>query len=140
MGYNKFTRKDGTILCDLTTDTIIADKLAKGYTAHDRSGNIIVGTYEAEAPVEEWDGSYTVSGGTISFTIDGVSYEAEDGMTWGEWCDSEYNTGGYEASYIVVKNNNWSSCVADSSGSSVSSSDTIINGHTYSMHSSGEPA
>ena len=28
----------------------------------------------------------------ITFTINGTSYQAEDGMTWAEWCDSEYNT------------------------------------------------
>ena len=28
----------------------------------------------------------------IEFTIDGTEYQAENGMTWGEWCDSEYNT------------------------------------------------
>lgn len=28
----------------------------------------------------------------IEFTIAGVKYAAEEGMTWGEWCDSEYNT------------------------------------------------
>lgn len=27
----------------------------------------------------------------ISFTIDGTYYYAEEGMTWGEWVDSEYN-------------------------------------------------
>lgn len=27
----------------------------------------------------------------ITFTIDGTSYQAEDGMTWGEWVESEYN-------------------------------------------------
>ena len=27
----------------------------------------------------------------ITFTIDGVEYQAEEGMTWEEWCDSEYN-------------------------------------------------
>ena len=40
----------------------------------------------------EWDGSYTISGGTISFTIDGDYYEAEDGMTWRQWLSSSYNT------------------------------------------------
>jgi hypothetical protein len=30
----------------------------------------------------------------ISFTIDGTSYQAAEGMTWGEWVASEYNTGG----------------------------------------------
>jgi hypothetical protein len=47
--------------------------------------------------VEEWDGSYTVSGGTISFTVELIgtpyTYQAESGMTWGEWCGSEYDTG-----------------------------------------------
>lgn len=28
----------------------------------------------------------------ITFTVDGVEYQAEEGMTWGEWCNSEYNT------------------------------------------------
>ena len=34
-------------LIDLTADTVTADKLAKGYTAHDMSGNIITGTMES---------------------------------------------------------------------------------------------
>lgn len=28
----------------------------------------------------------------ISFTIDGTSYQAEEGMTWAQWVDSSYNT------------------------------------------------
>lgn len=31
----------------------------------------------------------------ITFTIDGTEYQTEDGMTWGEWVESEYNTDGY---------------------------------------------
>lgn len=31
-------------------------------------------------------------GGLINFTIDGTSYQAEEGMTWGEWVNSSYNT------------------------------------------------
>lgn len=34
----------------------------------------------------------TAGGSSIQFTIDGVSYQAEDGMTWAEWCASRYNT------------------------------------------------
>ena len=30
----------------------------------------------------------------INFTIDGASYQAEEGMTWGEWVESAYNNGG----------------------------------------------
>lgn len=31
----------------------------------------------------------------ISFTIDGTSYNAEEGMTWYEWVNSSYNTSGF---------------------------------------------
>lgn len=36
----------------------------------------------------------------ITFTIDGTSYQAEQGMTWAQWVASDYNTGG-----CVVKSN-----------------------------------
>lgn len=36
---------DGDTLIDLTADTVTADKLLKGYTAHDASGAVITGTY-----------------------------------------------------------------------------------------------
>lgn len=42
-------------------------------------------------------------GGLITFTINssaGVySYQAEKGMTWYEWCNSEYNTSDIDGSY-----------------------------------------
>ena len=31
----------------------------------------------------------------ITFTIDGTTYQAIDGMTWGEWLVSSYNTDGF---------------------------------------------
>jgi hypothetical protein len=31
----------------------------------------------------------------ISFTIEGTTYQAVEGMTWREWVESEYNTDGY---------------------------------------------
>lgn len=31
----------------------------------------------------------------ISFTIASTSYQAEEGMTWNEWINSNYNTDGY---------------------------------------------
>ena len=31
----------------------------------------------------------------ITFTIDGTECQAEEGMTWAEWVESEYNTDGY---------------------------------------------
>lgn len=52
----------------------------------------------AEAPtVEEWDGTGVVIEGLvklISFTVSGAEFQAEEGMTWSEWCDTDYNTHG----------------------------------------------
>jgi hypothetical protein len=31
----------------------------------------------------------------INFTIDGVSYQADESMTWADWVDSAYNTNGF---------------------------------------------
>lgn len=47
---NKIVLSDGTVLIDLTQDTITADKLAKNVTAHDKSGAPITGTntYDAD--------------------------------------------------------------------------------------------
>ena len=32
----------------------------------------------------------------ITFTIDGNTYQAEEGMTWGKWISSNYNTIGFK--------------------------------------------
>lgn len=53
----------------------------------------------------------------ISFTIEHISYQAEEGMTWGEWCNSKYNTVGHfvsngkvfnELEFAVVRNTGYS--------------------------------
>lgn len=43
MGINKI-QYGNTTLIDLTADTVTADKLMQGYTAHDRTGAVITGT------------------------------------------------------------------------------------------------
>ncbi len=43
MGINKI-QYGNTTLIDLTSDTVTADKLMQGYTAHDRSGAVINGS------------------------------------------------------------------------------------------------
>lgn len=37
-----------TVLVDLTEDTVTADKLVRGYTAHDKSGALIIGTADID--------------------------------------------------------------------------------------------
>lgn len=63
-----------------------------------------------------------------------TEYTAIEGMTWGEWVDSEYNTSDLhivemdEMLYILTSNN---LSITNSVGSSVRPSDIIINGEKY---------
>lgn len=43
MANSKVQLSDGTVLLDLTGDTVAADKMLSGYTAHDKSGAKITG-------------------------------------------------------------------------------------------------
>ena len=61
----------------------------------------IVGDNESDYPDKTvQDGYYyeKVLPALITFTINGTSYQAKEGMTWAEWINSEYNTGGYALS------------------------------------------
>ena len=49
----------GTVLIDLTADTVTADKILASYTAHDKSGTVITGTCEFD--VDSTDATATVS-------------------------------------------------------------------------------
>lgn len=44
---------DGTTLIDLTSDTVEADKLLTGYTAHDKSGTTITGTCDYDSDTSD---------------------------------------------------------------------------------------
>ena len=48
MAVNKVIFGSETLI-DLTNDTVQADKLAQGFTAHDKSGAIITGTNTNDA-------------------------------------------------------------------------------------------
>ena len=45
MNYNVVKTKEGEILLDLREDSVNPSSLLEGFTAHDRSGAIIEGTY-----------------------------------------------------------------------------------------------
>ena len=81
-------------LIDLTADTVTADKLAKGYTAHDMSGNIITGNMESGNSLIPWDiskfGVYysNLNDGTNSSLYGDSSYSVV-----GSYRNDSYNTG-----------------------------------------------
>ena len=85
-----------------------------------------------------WDGSYTIiePTATISFTIDGKEFQAIEGMTWGEWVASEYNTRPFYNSWLGISTGDGYGDIV----TGVTPNDTIINGHSYLMHASNEPA
>ncbi len=71
------------------------------FTAADKAAIV----QDVLAALPYYDGEVDISGGVslISFTIAGTSYQAESGMTWEQWCNSNYNTYGYSttnASYV----------------------------------------
>ena len=69
----------------------------------------------------------------ISFTIDGQGYQAEKGMTWQEWVESDYNTGGFlsDGGIIVTKNGY---AVRDSLSNNVIPTEVITNNEKYSIN------
>lgn len=89
--------------------------------------------------IEEWDGSYIVSSDTTSGDIELIdfaiadaegikSYKAETGMSWGQWVDSTYNTGGFRTVGLNIAN---SSGLKIAAGGSTITVDKIIKSGTF---------
>ena len=76
----------------------------------------------------------------ISFTIDGVSYQAEDGMTWAEWCDSDYDTIGLDAVGDYYVNYGGHQRLATDDNTNVIPSDEIISKASYKFYEAGGAA
>ena len=74
----------------------------------------------------------------ISFTIDGTSYQAEDGMTWAQWVHSSYNTSGFtiDAGDNTIRNGT-NYLYTSSNMQLVLSSNTVISGGAYIFASGG---
>jgi hypothetical protein len=79
--------------------------------------------------------AYTISG-VIPFTINGLNYSAEEGMTWQKWVASAYNTDGYviDTEEGVV----WygTECQVLYQGNTILGSAEIVSGRGYD-HNSG---
>lgn len=75
--------------------------------------------------------SHTGGSNLITFTIDTREYQAEEGMTWGEWVDSEYNTGDFVHNGLHVTG----SWVLNVSGNQIDDDTILYNGDFYSLFS-----
>jgi len=96
------------------------------------------GTSDTLQPVNLFSTMEVQAPSTISFTISSTTYQAEEGMTWYEWANSEYNTGNFVCygtnysvtvvgfnAYIALNNN------------TILGSDTIQNNASYTIVSGG---
>lgn len=63
----------------------------------------------------------------ITFRINNIEYQAEEGMTWAEWCDSKYNSIGL---YVLMN--------VDSGGSLISAYGVLYNTIQNNMVHSSE--
>ena len=78
-------------------------------------------------------------GDFISFSIDGIRYQAKAGMTWKNWVESEYNTGGFllygehfidDEHFFTVSNAEKNGNIAGGAGE-VKDMDAIISNYAY---------
>ena len=83
MAVNKVVLGEDTLI-DLTGDTVSADKLSKGVTAHDMAGEPIVGTMEAGGGKE-----YTFTNG-LTETNGTVSWDLSDRIFKGKYQYGDY--------------------------------------------------
>lgn len=73
---------------------------------------------------------------TISFTIAGATYQAEEGMTWSEWVNSAYNTDGFRNEGQKIVNSSFTRAVTYNNVY-VSNNDVIIDSGVYTLKNYG---
>ena len=96
----------GSSVCTLSNSNTFTSTPIGGYSASAGTyGSIYVPASLVDAYKSATNWTYfssrfvgiAASANLINFTIDGTSYQAEEGMTWGNWINSAYNTGGFIA-------------------------------------------
>ena len=97
-------------------------------------------TFDIDETAIQYAGTYTGSATftiavkdapvtTINFTIDGVSYQAEEGMTWGDWVNSEYDNDEFRVDINAIKKG--SSFVSNGGSNIVYTNDQITANAAY---------
>ena len=121
MAVNKVVLGEDTLI-DLTGDTVSADKLSKGVTAHNMAGEPIVGTMEAGGGKE-----YTFTDG-LTETNGTVSWDLNDRIKAGSGNGSLILRGEVSSSFNPTATNSVFHCY----GGNISGFDHfILNGEKY---------
>ena len=115
---------------------------------NNKSGDITTEVTDLDVTIDTWtfelDNGNSVdkmmvlySPKLINFTINGTSYQAEEGMTWAKWCDSEYNTYGcfIENRRVYYERHNYIYSSTDNGNIDENSGNVIKQGFTYEVQS-----
>jgi hypothetical protein len=123
-GYAYFCVDDGTFHIDFKdTDGVLKRKQINAKDAETLTGlsldeiinqvqsNIDLSNYYTKTEIDNLElitvNDIDIICGVVSiilFTINSTTYQAEEGMTWGEWVESDYNTGGFYLSAYDANN------------------------------------
>ena len=118
--------RTGTLTIELTTAA--SEETSQGVTCT-ISANAVERTAKANDSVAD-----PLDKTTISFTIHGASYTAYRWMTWGEWVESDFNSGQYYMNYGGSITDRATYPVTDNNGS-VSADDYIVPDGEYFNYS-----
>ena len=126
--------KGGAALVDEVVATFTTDKAEQSSTIHIAAGDPdYAGEYKDTV-------TFTVAvkdvpKPLISFTIDGTSYQAEEGMTWGDWVNSEYDNDEFRVDINAIKKG--SSFVSNGGSNIVYTNNQITANAAYGLISLG---
>ena len=122
--------ESGLITASVSKTQGVTPTVSAGYVASGTAGEVTVNGSNTQQ-LTVYNGAHHSVIAIISFTIGTRSYQAQDGMTWGEWVESEYNTGGFYtiSNYIYINENYY---VAG-----VKSTEVIIADYTYGVSGGG---
>lgn len=141
----KFTINGDTYIADrgmTWAEWFASDYNTTGKTADDVQSISANGTAVELSAVIVGGTAYEVGFVTIiSFTIAGTTYQAEEGMTWVEWCDSEYcpMMNAYQKAFFTYGNDQYVQA-SDATGNVqyngrfVYGGDTLIDGASYTKY------
>jgi len=70
----------------------------------------------------------------ITFTVDGVEYQAGEGMTWEQWVSSEYSNDAFFIAGIGIHFKRDGRVIANAQGVFESKTNSIINNYEYALY------
>lgn len=120
----------GLITASVSKTQGVTPSVTAGYVASGTSGTITVNGSNTNQLTVYNGAHHSVVAVVITFTIDGITYSADSGMTWTQWCASAYNTDGFVCSNGYVMDS-MEMMAVEYNASYVSPSETIVENRSY---------